>query len=138
MKKYGMVLGIVMILTWCLLPVVWIISLSFKSQEAITNGSPGFFPSSGGGAGWQNYIDGRIDAGIDAALKARAWHDEAKTEAIGTALGTIRAQLRDEIAAAVGELRADFEIAQKANERREQDRGEIIDMPTIQMRGHRG
>ena len=42
---------------WCLLPVAWIISLSFKSQAAITNGSPGFFPSEGGGAGWQNYSD---------------------------------------------------------------------------------
>jgi multiple sugar transport system permease protein len=39
------------------LPVVWIISLSFKSQDAITNGSPGFLPASGDGAGWQNYID---------------------------------------------------------------------------------
>ena len=42
---------------WCLLPVAWIISLSFKSQDAVTNGSPGFFPSDGGGAGWQNYKD---------------------------------------------------------------------------------
>ena len=46
-----------LILVWCLLPVVWIISLSFKSQAAVTNGSPGFFPSDGGGAGWQNYKD---------------------------------------------------------------------------------
>src|SRR4051794_13194117 len=50
-------LGCALILIWCLLPVVWIISLSFKSQEAVTVGSPGFFPSDGGGAGWQNYVD---------------------------------------------------------------------------------
>ncbi|WP_340540992.1 carbohydrate ABC transporter permease [Nocardioides sp. GXZ039] len=56
-QKIGMVVGVALILIWCLLPVVWIISLSFKSQTAITNGSPGFFPSDGGGAGWQNYID---------------------------------------------------------------------------------
>ncbi len=37
--------------------MVWIISLSFKSQTAITNGSPGFFPASGDSAGWQNYDD---------------------------------------------------------------------------------
>ena len=56
-NKICVVIGAVLILLWCLLPVAWIISLSFKSQEAITNGSPGFFPSEGGGAGWQNYAD---------------------------------------------------------------------------------
>lgn len=51
-------LGVVFILVWCLLPVAWIVSLSFKSQEAVTNGSPGFFPNwDGGDAGWQNYED---------------------------------------------------------------------------------
>ncbi|VXC17406.1 carbohydrate ABC transporter permease [Aeromicrobium sp. 9AM] len=56
-SKIGTFVGVAVILAWCLLPVVWIISLSFKSQEAVTNGSPGFFPSDGGGAGWQNYKD---------------------------------------------------------------------------------
>ncbi|WP_210648989.1 carbohydrate ABC transporter permease [Nocardioides sp. SYSU D00065] len=56
-NKIGVVIGAALILLWCLLPVAWIISLSFKSQEAITNGSPGFLPSEGGGAGWQNYRD---------------------------------------------------------------------------------
>lgn len=56
-NKVGVVLGAILILVWCLLPVAWIISLSFKSQDAITNGSPGFLPSDGGGAGWQNYRD---------------------------------------------------------------------------------
>ena len=57
MQKVGTVIGAALILVWCLLPVVWIISLSFKSQTAITNGSPGFFPADGDGAGWQNYVD---------------------------------------------------------------------------------
>ncbi|CAA9375574.1 MAG: Maltodextrin ABC transporter, permease protein MdxG [uncultured Nocardioides sp.] len=56
-NKIGVVIGAVLILLWCLLPVAWIIALSFKSQEAITNGSPGFLPSDGGGAGFQNYAD---------------------------------------------------------------------------------
>jgi multiple sugar transport system permease protein len=56
-KKVGTAIGFALILIWCLLPVAWIISLSFKSQEAITNGSPGFFPNEGGSAGWQNYVD---------------------------------------------------------------------------------
>ena len=56
-NKVGIVVGATLILVWCLLPVAWIISLSFKSQDAITNGSPGFFPIDGGGAGWQNYSD---------------------------------------------------------------------------------
>ena len=53
--KIGMGVGILLILGWCLLPVAWIISLSFKSQESITTGNPGFFPSDGTGAGWDNY-----------------------------------------------------------------------------------
>ena len=56
-SRLGTGLGVALILLWCLLPVAWIISLSFKSQEAVTNGSPGFFPSNGGGAGFQNYAD---------------------------------------------------------------------------------
>jgi multiple sugar transport system permease protein len=56
-SKIGTGAGIAVILAWCLLPVAWIISLSFKSQDAVRNGSPGFFPSSGGGAGWSNYSD---------------------------------------------------------------------------------
>jgi len=56
-NNIGTVIGCALILVWCLLPVAWIVSLSFKSQESVTNGSPGFFPSAGGGAGWSNYAD---------------------------------------------------------------------------------
>ena len=56
-QKSGMAVGVALILFWCLLPIAWIISLSFKSQTAITNGSPGFLPGDGEGAGWQNYVD---------------------------------------------------------------------------------
>lgn len=55
MKKLGVPLGVLVILVWCLLPVAWIISLSFKSEESVTAGNPGFFPSEGTGAGWDNY-----------------------------------------------------------------------------------
>jgi multiple sugar transport system permease protein len=54
-SKIGTGIGVAAILAWCLLPVAWIISLSFKSEESVTNGSPGFFPSEGGGAGFENY-----------------------------------------------------------------------------------
>lgn len=57
LQRLGTGLGVAAILAWCLLPIAWIVSLSFKSQEAVTNGSPGFLPQSGGGAGWQNYVD---------------------------------------------------------------------------------
>jgi multiple sugar transport system permease protein len=53
--KIGLVLGVSLILVWCLLPVVWIISLSFKSEDSIIAGNPGFFPADGTGAGWDNY-----------------------------------------------------------------------------------
>ncbi len=37
-------IGFALILVWCLLPVVWIISLSFKSEAETTTGSPQFLP----------------------------------------------------------------------------------------------
>ena len=50
----GTWIGFIAILIWCLLPVVWIISLSFKSVAETTAGSPQFLPKS-----WtiQNYKD---------------------------------------------------------------------------------
>lgn len=54
-NRIGMVVGCLLIMIWCLLPVAWIISLSFKSEASITNGNPGFFPSEGTSAGWDNY-----------------------------------------------------------------------------------
>jgi multiple sugar transport system permease protein len=44
--------GFVVILIWCLLPVAWIISLSFKSIAETTVGSPQFLPKN---ATWDNY-----------------------------------------------------------------------------------
>ena len=56
-NKVGLAAGCALILAWCLLPVVWIISLSFKSESAITAGSPGFLPQGGAGfAGFSNYV----------------------------------------------------------------------------------
>jgi multiple sugar transport system permease protein len=40
----GTWIGFAFILLWCLLPVAWIISLSFKSLEETTAGSPQFLP----------------------------------------------------------------------------------------------
>ncbi len=54
-NRIGTVVGCLLILVWCLLPVAWIISLSFKSEASITAGNPGFLPSEGTGAGWANY-----------------------------------------------------------------------------------
>src|SRR5512139_1448361 len=50
----GTWVGFVLILVWCLLPVVWIISLSFKPVTETTVGSPQFLPKT-----WtiQNYKD---------------------------------------------------------------------------------
>ncbi|WP_244931848.1 carbohydrate ABC transporter permease [Nocardioides sp. W7] len=46
--------GFVLILVWCLLPVAWIISLSFKSPDETAAGSPQFLPQD---ATLQNYKD---------------------------------------------------------------------------------
>ena len=50
----GIWAGFVLILVWCLLPVVWILSLSFKPVSETTVGSPHFLPKT-----WtiQNYKD---------------------------------------------------------------------------------
>jgi multiple sugar transport system permease protein len=87
-QKVGTVIGCALILVWCLLPVVWIISLSFKSQTAITNGSPGFFPASGDSAGWQNYKDV-----VDNEQFRRAILNSIGISLIATALSVIIATL---------------------------------------------
>ena len=52
--RAGTGIGFVVILVWCLLPVVWIVSLSFKSVDETAAGSPQFLPKT-----WtlQNYRD---------------------------------------------------------------------------------
>ncbi|HET6666235.1 MAG TPA: carbohydrate ABC transporter permease [Marmoricola sp.] len=52
--KVGTWAGFVAILVWCLLPVVWIISLSFKGPNETAAGSPQFLPKK---PTTQNYTD---------------------------------------------------------------------------------
>lgn len=73
LRKVGIAVGALLILVWCLLPVAWIISLSFKSQESITNGNPGFLPGDGTFAGWDNYV--------------AAWDNEQFRKAIFNSIG---------------------------------------------------
>jgi trehalose/maltose transport system permease protein len=40
----GVIIGAVLILVWCLLPIAWILSLSFKPVEETATGSPQFLP----------------------------------------------------------------------------------------------
>ena len=53
-SRVGTWIGFLVILVWCLLPVVWIISLSFKGAAETGAGSPHFLPQT-----WtiQNYRD---------------------------------------------------------------------------------
>ncbi|WP_036508282.1 carbohydrate ABC transporter permease [Nocardioides sp. URHA0020] len=53
-NRIGTAIGFVLILVWCLLPVVWIISLSFKSAAETGVGSPQFLPKD---PTLQNYRD---------------------------------------------------------------------------------
>lgn len=39
------IIGMILILVWCLLPVAWIVSLSFKPVEETAAGSPQFLPA---------------------------------------------------------------------------------------------
>ena len=52
--KIGTWVGFLLILVWCLLPVVWIISLSFKGPNETAAGSPQFLPQE---PTTQNYRD---------------------------------------------------------------------------------
>jgi multiple sugar transport system permease protein len=65
-NQIGVWIGFVVILIWCLLPVAWIISLSFKSVAETTVGSPHFLPSD-----WtiQNYKDVLKDDDFQLALR---------------------------------------------------------------------
>jgi multiple sugar transport system permease protein len=62
----GIIAGFVVILVWCLLPVAWIISLSFKPVAETTTGSPQFLPKT-----WtiQNYKDILQNGDFTAALR---------------------------------------------------------------------
>jgi len=53
-NKIGTWVGFLFILVWCLLPVVWIISLSFKGPTETSAGSPQFLPKD---PTLQNYKD---------------------------------------------------------------------------------
>src|SRR4029079_19001632 len=53
-NKVGTWAGFLFILVWCLLPVVWIISLSFKGPPETAAGSPQFLPKE---PTLQNYTD---------------------------------------------------------------------------------
>jgi ABC-type sugar transport system permease subunit len=54
MKKSGIGtwVGFLLIMVWCLLPVAWIVSLSFKSLAETTTGSAQFLPKH---PTWENY-----------------------------------------------------------------------------------
>lgn len=52
--KVGTWVGFVLILVWCLLPVIWILSLSFKGPGETAAGSPQFLPKD---PTLQNYRD---------------------------------------------------------------------------------
>ncbi|QZY28522.1 carbohydrate ABC transporter permease [Nocardioides coralli] len=81
----GTWIGFVLILGWCLLPVVWIISLSFKSAEETAAGSPQFLPKD---FTLQNYAD--ILANEDFLLALR---NSFGIAAIATVLAVIFATL---------------------------------------------
>src|SRR5918994_54357 len=53
-NKIGTWVGFAFILVWCLLPIVWIISLSFKGSSETAAGSPQFLPKD---PTLQNYDD---------------------------------------------------------------------------------
>lgn len=62
----GTFVGFVLILVWCLLPVAWIISLSFKSADETGVGSPQFLPKD---PTLQNYRDILSNPDFTAALR---------------------------------------------------------------------
>src|SRR5687767_9784729 len=56
-NNVGIWIGFIAILVWCLLPVVWIISLSFKSVDETAAGSPQFLPKDPTLANYREILD---------------------------------------------------------------------------------
>jgi len=87
MKQNGLGhwIGFVAILVWCLLPIAWILSLSFKPVAETTAGSPQFLPKT-----WtlQNYKDVLANDDFQRALL-----NSAGIAAIATVLAVIFATL---------------------------------------------
>ena len=65
---------------------------------------------------WQSYVDGRI-------AKALAEHDAIRREATAQFVAEVRKQLREEISAEVGKLRAELTVQRAA------ERNDVIDLP---------
>jgi hypothetical protein len=76
---------------------------------------------------WRAYIDGRVAAGIAAALAERDMLSDARLAATGKALGAFRAQLRQEMQEQIGSLRADVEIISKAHA----GDSKVVDLPAF-------
>ena len=83
---------------------------------------------------WRSYIDGRIDAGIAAALAERDMHADAQQKAVAIFVADVRRGLRAEFQEQIGQLKADVEIERTA---RKQDRSAVIDLPALPLRGDR-
>jgi multiple sugar transport system permease protein len=59
------IIGMIAILVWCLLPVVWIVMLSFKPEEETAAGSPQFLPQTWS---FENYVSVMQDPLFQRAL----------------------------------------------------------------------
>jgi multiple sugar transport system permease protein len=82
--------GFAGILVWCLLPVAWIISLSFKSAEETSVGSAQFLPKEWSTANYKELLDWDTPAGHDFL---RALINSFGIALIATALAVIFATL---------------------------------------------
>jgi multiple sugar transport system permease protein len=87
--------GFIAILVWCLLPVAWIISLSFKSLQETTTGSPQFLPEDPTVANYQELWDwpGGAPAEGAAADFQKALINSIGISLIATVLSVILATL---------------------------------------------
>jgi hypothetical protein len=73
---------------------------------------------------WERWADARIAAAL-------AEHDRVTIEGTGQALAEIRSQLREEMQAAIDELRTELAV------QRAHDAGRIIDLPMLPLRPRR-
>ncbi len=70
-NSWGTYVGFVLILVWCLLPVAWIVSLSFKSLAETTAGSSQFLPKDATLDNYKVLLDFDTPAGHDFLLALR-------------------------------------------------------------------
>ena len=93
--KVGTGIGFVAVLVWCLLPIAWIVSLSFKTVDETNAGSPQFLPKDPSLDNYRALLGLTEDAAADASASdfGRALVNSLVVASVATLLSVLFATL---------------------------------------------